>query len=109
MRAPAADWLDCRDAQGRLDDANGFVRMELASAQRRDIPAIPVLESMIGGLLIERVSRQGAAYVEPISDVLVKRAAKKASTLEGFYGMLVGEIGAETDRVKFLRSCRTQY
>jgi hypothetical protein len=38
-------WLDARDAMGRrrLDDANDFVRMELASALKRDIPVVPVL------------------------------------------------------------------
>jgi hypothetical protein len=35
------DWLDSRDPEGnrRLDNANDFVRIELASALRRDIPA----------------------------------------------------------------------
>ncbi len=39
------DWLDSKDALGnrRLENANDFVRMELASALRRDIPVIPVL------------------------------------------------------------------
>ena len=39
------EWLDLKDAEGRrrLDDVNDFVRIELASALRRDIPVIPVL------------------------------------------------------------------
>jgi hypothetical protein len=39
------EWLEWKDAQGhrRLDDANDFVRIELASALRRDIPVVPVL------------------------------------------------------------------
>jgi hypothetical protein len=39
------EWLDLRDSQGgrRLDDANDFVRIELASALRRDTPVVPVL------------------------------------------------------------------
>lgn len=39
------EWLDLKDSQGtrRLDDVNDFVRIELASALRRDIPVIPVL------------------------------------------------------------------
>jgi TIR domain len=39
------EWLDSRDSRGnrRLDDANDFVRIELASALRRDIPVVPVL------------------------------------------------------------------
>jgi TIR domain len=39
------EWLSTRDAAGnrRLDDTHDFVRLELASALRRDIPVIPVL------------------------------------------------------------------
>jgi TIR domain len=39
------EWLEVKDAAGnrRLDDPNDFVRIELASALRRDIPVIPVL------------------------------------------------------------------
>lgn len=39
------EWLELKDAAGRrrLDDPNDFVRLELASALRRDIPLIPVL------------------------------------------------------------------
>src|SRR5450631_49857 len=38
-------WLDARDDAGlrRLDDANDFVRVELASARVRDIRVVPVL------------------------------------------------------------------
>jgi TonB family protein len=38
-------WLDARDENGarRLDDPGDFVRIETASALRRDIPVIPVL------------------------------------------------------------------
>jgi len=39
------EWVELKDAEGRrrLDDVNDFVRIELASALRRDIPVIPVL------------------------------------------------------------------
>jgi TonB family protein len=39
------DWLNAKDEHGarRLDDAGDFVRIETASALRRDIPVIPVL------------------------------------------------------------------
>jgi hypothetical protein len=39
------EWLEARDASGerRLGDPNDFVRIELASALRRDIPVVPVL------------------------------------------------------------------
>ena len=40
-----AGWLNARSTEGqrRLDDPNDFVRIEIASALRRDIPVIPVL------------------------------------------------------------------
>jgi hypothetical protein len=39
------DWLDAKDAGGlrRLDDAGDFVRLETASALKREIPVVPVL------------------------------------------------------------------
>src|SRR5215475_10550183 len=39
------NWLDARDDDGnrRLDDENDFVRIEIASALRRDIPVVPIL------------------------------------------------------------------
>jgi hypothetical protein len=39
------EWLGTRDATGRrrLEDPQDFVRVELASALRRDIPVVPVL------------------------------------------------------------------
>ena len=38
-------WVDARNESGdrRLDDPNDFVRLEIASALKRDIPVIPVL------------------------------------------------------------------
>jgi hypothetical protein len=39
------NWVDAKDDNGqrRLDDATDFVRLETASALRRDIPVIPIL------------------------------------------------------------------
>ena len=39
------EWLETKDASGgrRLDDPQDFVRLELTSALRRDIPVVPVL------------------------------------------------------------------
>jgi hypothetical protein len=177
------EWLEMKDTQGRrrLDDENDFVRMELASALRRDIPVVPVLvrgakmpnadqlpddlkelafrnaveltharwksdvqvllhalrpyldapdatpvqdvakrethessgvrtdaaASKIEEQTMQRVSKELAAYIGPISEVVVKRAAKRCSSVEDFYGMAAQEIEAEADRVKFLRSCRS--
>jgi TIR domain len=191
------EWLDLRDSQGgrRLDDANDFVRIELASALRRDIPVVPVLvrgakmphveqlpddlkelayrnaveltharwksdvqvlveslrpyldvrdedpavahrddrgkepggpveevsgvheagsrsnaatvASKIEPQTMERIIKELAVYIGPISEVVVKRAAKRCSSLEDLYGMAAREIETEADRAKFLRSCRS--
>ena len=39
------DWIDAKNASGqrRLDDPSDFVRLETASALKRDIPVVPVL------------------------------------------------------------------
>ncbi len=166
------EWLDLKDSHGvrRLDDPNDFVRIELASALRRDIPVIPVLirgakmpnadhlpddlkelayrnaveltharwKSDVQVLLqalrpyidqrceeppvphdasavaskfnpqtMERVTRELAAYIGPISELVVKRAAKKCASIEDLYAMAAQEIETEADRMKFLRSCRS--
>jgi hypothetical protein len=186
------EWLDSKDALGqrRLENANDFVRIELAFALRRDIPVIPVLVrgakmpraeqlpddlkelhyrnaveltharwksdvqvliralqpyldtpvgdgtdaklhgseasghgalpaagggtvstptgiQVIGAQAIERISKELAAYIGPISEALVKRAAKRCGSVEDLCGMVAKEIEADADRVKFLKSCRS--
>lgn len=189
------EWLDLRNSQGgrRLDDASDFVRIELASALRRDIPVVPVLvrgakmpqaeqlpddlkelayrnaveltharwksdvqvllqalrpylnvgdatatlehrkdrERELGGPVeeasgehrepsrsdagllkfepqaMERIIKELAAFIGPISEVVVKRAAKRCSSVEELYEMAAREIEPEADRAKFLRSCRS--
>lgn len=172
-------WLESKDALGqpRLADANDFVRIELASALRRDIPVVPVLvrgakmprvdqlpddlkelayrnaaelsharwksdvqvlirslepmlniscpeayalrdrgesqpspqtsgSAKIDSQTLERVSRGLAAYIGPISDVVVRRAAKRCSSINDLYDMVAREIDSEADRTKFLKSRR---
>jgi hypothetical protein len=162
------EWLEAKDAAGdrRLDDPNDFVRIELASALRRDIPVVPVLvrgakmphadqlpddlkelayrnaveltharwksdvqvlihalgPSMdLAGLgpsavpvaaaieahTMERVGRELAVFIGPIAEVVVKRAAKRCTSVEDFYGIAAREIEAEGDRARFLRACRS--
>ncbi|MGA9465205.1 MAG: TIR domain-containing protein [Terracidiphilus sp.] len=184
------EWLEAKDAAGgrRLDDPNDFVRIELASALRRDIPVVPVLvrgarmprveqlpddlkelayrnaveltharwksdvqvliralrpfmgepsmsnaerrqepaepgpestatlkperpsnvaavASVIDAQTIERVSRELAAYIGPIAEVVVKRAAKRCSSAKDLCATVALEIEFEPNRIKFLRSC----
>lgn len=176
------DWLDSKDAQGqrRLDNVNDFVRMELASALRRDIPVVPVLvrgakmptedqlpddlkelhyrnaveltharwksdvQLLVRALrpymdpqsadeacapeisetatrppasaaatsaqfepqTIERISKELATFIGPISSVIVKQAAKRCATVEDLCAKVSQEIEAEPDRTRFLKSCR---
>ena len=195
------EWLETKDDAGsrRLDDPNDFVRIELASALRRDIPVVPVLvraakmprvdqlpddlkelayrnavelayarwkedvqaliqalgryldvpcpapsadkgangeiqaegpaealpanqaaehigdrapvasapvASAIDAKTLERITKELAAYIGPISELVVKRAAKRCTSIEDLCGAVAGEIESEADRLKFLRSCR---
>jgi hypothetical protein len=187
------EWLESKDSLGRrrLDDPNDFVRIELASALRRDIPVVPVLvrgtkmpnveqlpddlkdlayrnaveltharwksdvhvlvEALtpylgrvgldgsaadrkdgaqpsdarskevspakspetassavkIDPKTIERLGRELATYIGPISDLVVKRAAKRCSSVEELCEMVAREVESEVNRAKFLRSCRS--
>lgn len=186
------EWLEAKDEAGgrRLDDPNDFVRVELASALRRDIPVVPVLvrgakmprvdqlpddlrelayrnaveltytrwkadvqtlvqalqtyldapcldasaadgdntaprqveapenrtaetalasvpvASAIDAKTLDRITRELAAYIGPISELVVKRAAKRCTSLENLYSIVVQEIDSETARQKFLKSRR---
>jgi hypothetical protein len=184
------EWLNSADSRGnrRLDDVNDFVRIELASALRRDIPVVPVLvrgarmpvaeqlpddlkdlayrnaveltharwrsdvqllrealaphldepsanasaaeganergvrrrEATTGstsqpasagtsfdGKTLDRVSSLLAAYIGPISELVVKRAANRCSTAEDLFERTAQEIESEGDRARFLRACRS--
>ncbi len=166
------EWLSAHDLSGqrRLDDPNDFVRIELASALRRDIPVVPVLVrgakmplaeelsedlrelafrnaveltharwkydvqvlltalrtyidapcppagqaatpaaaavSAIDPAIADRVARELAAFIGPIAEVVVKRAAKRCATAEELYSAVAAEIETEAERVRFLKACR---
>jgi hypothetical protein len=175
------EWLESKDNAGRrrLDNPNDFVRMELASALRRDIPVVPVLvrgakmphpdqlpddlkelayrnalelthvrwksdvQVLIQALrphideqvsaaksadrkkaaaartpdvtapvlaidahTIERIAKELAKYIGPIAEVVVKRAAKRAASVERLCGVVAREIESDADRAAFLRACR---
>lgn len=184
------EWLEAKDATGgrRLEDPNDFVRIELASALRRDIPVIPVLVrgakmprvdqlpddlkdlayrnaveltharwksdvqvllralrpfmdapvsgsergretegrrqeataaqpsipvseavavvSSIDAQTLERVSKELAAYIGPIAEVVVKRAARRCATPKDLCTTVAQEIEFEANRIKFLKACQ---
>lgn len=186
-------WLDSCDSSGqrRLDDPGDFVRTELASALRSNIPVVPVLvrgskmprtedlpadlkelayrnaveltharwksdiqvlvralrphmgapapvtasatqskpvapsaapahqppvqpqseprsvSAAIDTQTMDRASRQLARYLGPIANVIVKRAAQRAATVDDLFVTIAREIGSDADRASFLRSCRS--
>ena len=51
---------------------------------------------------LDSVSRELAAFIGPIAKVVVKRAADRCSSVDELYAAVVGEIGTEKDRSKFL-------
>jgi hypothetical protein len=56
--------------------------------------------------VLERVSRELAAFIGPIAEVVVRRAAKHCTSLEELCSMVAQEIDLSGDRAKFLASCR---
>ena len=57
---------------------------------------------------LERAGRELARYLGPIANVIVKRAAQRSSSAEALFVTVAREIGSDTDRMAFLRSCRSQ-
>jgi hypothetical protein len=171
-------WLESRDGLGqkRLEDANDFVRLEIASALERDIAVVPVLvrgarmpraeqlpadlkelafrnaveltharwksdvqvlvealkpyleppfdpnQASSSGLpvveakpvvttpgfdksLLDRISRELAAHIGPIAEVVVRRAAKRCSTITDLCGLVAQEIEGGPAQARFLASC----
>jgi hypothetical protein len=182
------DWLETKSNTGirRLDSENDYVRLEIATALRRDIAVVPVLvrgarmpkanqlpddirdlayrnsvelthsrwksdvqllgqalapsledvaavpstpqpapeakvspaaaetstSNTVQGLVavdsavIDRVSRELAKYIGPIAELVVKRAARRCTSLSDLCNLVSQEIDANADRARFLASCR---
>ncbi len=64
--------------------------------------------SAIDPQTLERAGRELARYLGPIANVIVKRAAQRSSSAEALFVTVAREIGSDTDRMEFLRSCRSQ-
>ena len=55
--------------------------------------------------VLERISRELAIYIGPIAEVVVRRAAKRCTSVRDLCGMVAQEIESSTDRARFLASC----
>jgi hypothetical protein len=72
-----------------------------------------VVESTAGGVAtglekdaLAAVSHKLAAYIGPIAEVVVKRAARRCTSLIDLCDSVAQEIEGSADRAKFLASCR---
>ena len=62
--------------------------------------------SAITAQTMDRIARELAVYIGPISDLVVRRAAKRCSSAEDLYAIVAREIETEPDRLKFLATSR---
>lgn len=69
-----------------------------------DVP--PVTATALDRAVLDRVSRELAIFIGPIAEVVVKRAAKRSTSLADLCGVVAEEIDSSADRAKFLASCR---
>ena len=56
--------------------------------------------------VIDGVTKELAAYIGPIAEIVVKRAAKRCTSVRDLCATVAQEIDASGDRAKFLASCR---
>jgi hypothetical protein len=56
--------------------------------------------------VLDRVSHDLAAFIGPIAEVVVRRAAKRCTSLEELCSTVAQEIDLSGERAKFLASCR---
>jgi len=56
--------------------------------------------------VVERITEELADYIGPIAEVVVKRAAKRCSTVAELRRMVAEEIETSADRTQFLNACQ---
>jgi TIR domain len=54
------------------------------------------------------ISHELAAYIGPIAEIVVKRAARRSSSMEDLCATVAQEIESKSDRARFLLSCRSK-
>lgn len=53
------------------------------------------------------VSHELAAYIGPVAEIVVKRAAKRCPSMEDLWATVAQEIESKSDRARFLLTCRS--
>jgi hypothetical protein len=81
--------------------------VEPDSMRKPVVEAAPIVSSIgIEKAVLDRVSHQLAVYIGPIAEIVVKRAAKRCTSVSELCGLVAQEIAPSADRAKFLASCR---
>jgi TIR domain len=79
------------------------VPMRQTAARRTEAASI---ENSIDAQTVDRVSRELAAFLGPIANVIVRRAMQRSTSLDDLCTTVAREIVSDADRARFLRSCR---
>lgn len=87
---------------GGLPARSGIVRA--AASQSGHAIEVPC-RAAIGPEAMEAVTRELARYIGPIAEIVVKRAAKRCSTIAELRRAVANEIEAYADRTRFLDAC----
>jgi hypothetical protein len=69
-------------------------------------PKPPADSITIEPAVLQRVSRELAAYIGPIAEIVVKRAARRSTSITDLCATLSMEIESTADRAKFLAFCK---
>jgi hypothetical protein len=69
-------------------------------------PASAVSNPAFDSALMTRVTHELACHIGPIAELVVKRAAKRCSSLTDLCNLVAQEIESSTERARFLAACR---
>jgi hypothetical protein len=94
------------EASGEEVSSQEATRLATGLTQKAVVEATPPAAIGIEKAVLERVSRELAAYIGPIAEIVVKRAAKRSTSVTDLCAIVSLEIESSADRAKFLASCR---
>jgi hypothetical protein len=95
------------EASGEEVSPQGDTRLVAGLSKKAVVEATPTANAIgIEKAGLERVSRELAAYIGPIAEIVVKRAAKRCTSITDLCAIVSQEIESNADRAKFLACCR---
>jgi len=103
-------YMDAPQAQVPVLDRPAHIDHPATEAISRSGPSSgsqTVGTQIAGSHSLDRISKELAVYIGPISDLIVRQAAKRCSSIEELCTKGAKEIEDEASRAKFLRACRS--